>query len=293
MLRQRAILAALVGSLLPFSSLGLSDYIPVDINEESICSPVQITVVQDGFSASATAMATPQSVTDFYAYDKGPSRSFGGGTSLPLAATRSVIAIHQDTLTCERSLVIVHSKPGEGELYSSAMMYISGDLYKPLVRDDPSYTAFVLNDDQYDSLYNRRTGMTLIQWFWPRAETDGMAHPLPSPDWTGCIQVDANFTSSNTLNFGFMPYAEIDEWTFASNDGELIELMPDKSLFICIGGETTSQAGDPFPTTKEACSDNAYPCEYCDADRNVCHWHWWCNIARVLNCNFGANIPQP
>jgi hypothetical protein len=287
-LRDSNLIAALVGSLLHFSSLGLSDYHPANINEASICSPVQITVVQDGFSASATAIATPQSVTDFYAYDKGPSRSFGGGSSLPLAATRSVIAIHQDTLTCEISLVIVHSKLGEGKHLSNAEMYISGDLYKPLVRDDPSFTKFVLHDDSYDSLYDRVTGMTLVEWRWPRAETDGLANPLPSPDWKGCIQVEARFANIKTL--GITTYATMDEWKFASSGGETIDLTLDRSLFICIGGGTPSQPGEKDVN----CNDYTYPvCGYCDADRNACYWHLWCNIFRVLNCNFGANIPQP
>jgi hypothetical protein len=277
-----------------------------DNNNSGNCAAPNIVLVQESLSASASAIRTDQTISDFYAYDTVAGRSFGGGSALPLSATRSVVAIHQDTYTCELSLVLVHSKPRQGPFYSYAEMYISGDLYKPLIRDDPSFTVFMINDDQYDSLYLRRRGFTLLQWYWPQAETDGMAQPLPSPDWTGCIQLDPRFTnpSMNGQLLG-ISYAKINEWTFASGDGDEIDLTLDQSLFVCIGDSISPDQGvdqdgifayDPFPTkeTDSNCDQINYPtCGYCDGDRNPCNWHWWCNAIRLLNCNVGTNIPQP
>ena len=251
------------------------------------CSTVEITLFQGEPKQArelgrARPVATKQTVEEFYAYD---GSSFRG--NLPLGGSTSLILLHQDLDTCELSLVIVHSQPNAGNFLGVARtdMYITGDLWNPVVADDASglLGGPPWEIDKYDELYLRRRGMTLIQWKFTVADTDGLAQPLPSPDWNGCIEVAANF------------YEVIDEWIFVSSDGSAngnVDLEIDEPLFVCVGDDMDMdnldlkdepEDSDPFPRDEE----NGY-CE-----RDVCNIHIWCSIARFLNCNWGFNITQP
>ena len=105
------------------------------------CESVPIRIFQGGAHlGTGNPVATAQNVQDFYGYD---GNSFTG--PLPVAGQRSLVTIHQDSTTCELSLVIVHSKPHEGPFYSGLEMYVNGDLHDPLVKDDAMFTEIVLH----------------------------------------------------------------------------------------------------------------------------------------------------
>ena len=192
---------------------------------------------------SAGPIATGQTLQEFYNYRHGSY----GGTDLPLAGKTSLVAIHQNTNSCQLGFVLVHSKPYEGDAFGSAFMYVNGELWDPLVKDDPSFTDIVLHDDSYDPLYRRRLGYTLVQhsWFW--YDTDGLAQPIVE-NWTGCILVDPDF--SNTEN-GIVPGGGSgpsfngmqDTWKFVSHSGDTTDLTMDQGdeLAICFGGATPSK----------------------------------------------------
>lgn len=184
------------------------------------------------------------------------------------------------------SLVIVHSKPNEGDDRGFAYMYITGDLWQPLVADDPWTRNPFFYYDSYDSLYDREDDMTLLKWYWTKADTDGMANPLPSPYWQGCIEIDATFDDEK--------YPSIEKWKFVSTRGTTLGLKMDETLFVCVG-DFYGKRFSVKRAKREAVRSNPFPRDegkgYCE--RPVCHWHLWCNMARVLNCQFNAGIPQP
>ena len=273
---------------------------------DALACPTKVEIIQDGtVKKFVEPVRTNQSVVEFYNYhDQGePLRS--GTPNLPLAPRRSVVAIHQNAATCETSLVIIHSSPGEGPLISYAEMYVSGDLHNPLVQDDPPFTSFMLFDDQYDSLYWRIPNMTRLQWYWFSSETDGIAHPIVSPDYAGCLTIIPDFTNTAPDANGFFffdtfKFAKIEEWVFASEDGATTNLNPADPLFICFNGaeppsnsSRTYEGDQAFPDSSTNCDSNEPVCDYCER-LTICYWHWWCNFVRVINC--GQNwftIPQP
>ena len=228
------------------------------------CDDVKIDVVQDRRERGrATPVATRQSVSEFYNYG---SSNFNGPSSIPLAGKRSVVFLHQDKDTCELSLVLIHSKAGEGDFMGSVAMYITGELWNPVVKDDPEFTRFMLADDEYDQIYLRRNGFTRVQWYWSRTETDGLAQPLPD-GWRGCFEIDPDFENATqegqVVTFG----GSITEWAFVSSDSELIDLDLDEPLFICLGGDRknkdSSDDEGPFPPEYLECDDDPV-CGYCE-----------------------------
>lgn len=257
-------------------------------------------LVQGGVElGSVNPLTTAESVEEFYAYDLNNDQSYGGSTdALPLADGRSVITIHQNIKTCEMSLVVVNGAPRETQnrlVTTFSGMYISGDLWRPLVSDDPEFTTVFPFDDEYDSIYLRKRGKTLMWWFYPKGSTDGMAQPLPDPNFRGCIEVQPEFNSPHPF-FAFV-YEKIKEWQFVTRGGSTVDLNMTQPLFICMGGSTSpndAANAEPFPRVDNLgdCDDLEYPvCGYCE--RPVCHWHVFCNIYRFMNCVLGFDIPQP
>ena len=244
------------------SDKGGDIYLVQDFEEIGVVSPIR----------------TWETVEEFYNYK---AESFHGPSDIPLSGKRSVIFLHQNARNDDLSLVIIHSNRFGGNLMSSCAMYISGDLWNPVVKDDPEFTRFMLADDEYDQLYLRRKGMTRIQWYWSFAETDGMAHRLPDPDFRGCIEVDADFENL-TQEGQVVTFGGIEEWKFVTSDKKTIDLRLDEPLYICIGRDKPykdSEDGDnPFPPADLACLDEEPVCGYCERpgmyNTLVCKLYW-------------------
>ena len=256
------------------------------------CANVDIRLYQDSNQlATVLPVSTAQTVEEFYGYNGG---SFTGSTILPLAGDTSLITIHQDSNTCELSLVIVHSKPWEGPWFSAARMYINGELWNPRVRDDPTYTDKVFHDDNYDTLYQRKPGFNSVEWFWYYWETDGLAETFV-PDWSGCLIVEPIFDVVLTNPNVGISYPPLSNWKFVTSGGSTINLDRDAPLRICLpGGDPSNPGFDPFPrsNTEGTCAQlgsiETPICGRCERPA-ICAQHWFCNIARKLICNFGQN----
>ena len=135
---------------------------PSESNSHSRDERGDIYLIQDFEELGVVGpIRTRQTVEEFYNYK---AESFGGPSDIPLAGKRSVIFLHQNAKTDDLSLVIIHSNRFGGNVMASAAMYITGDLWNPVVKDDPEFTRFMLADDEYDQLYLRRPGKTRIQW---------------------------------------------------------------------------------------------------------------------------------
>lgn len=266
------------------------------------CNNVPVYLVQEGSKVqSGSVLSTPQTVEQFYGYNF-IRRTFSEHKLVKpfMGGKTTILTIHQDSNTCELSLVIVHSKAFAGDLVASISMYINGDLWDPLVKDDPEYTRILFGDDEYDSIFLRRSGKTRIRWFWGFDETDGMANPLPSPDWKGCIEIDTEFMPTTEDPFRDNPiYGHIENWRYVSggDDGEgsyAIDLEKGERqglVYLCVGdsgGQKAAEKSDPFPENCDESTIRQGLCGYCQ--RNLCHWHILCNMARFVNCLFGTEI---
>ena len=272
--------------------------------EQNIANPCvfhDIYLIQDeSLVATAKPIATRQSIEDFYNYNPA-TKSYDGSEALKQywGGKRTIAAIHQSKLTCELSLVLLNSRPWQGPINSGLKLWVTGDLWNPVVQDDPSFISFMLLDDKYDSIYLRKRNMTGFEWTWGIQDTDGMAHPIVNSSWTGCIQVLAEFGVPDTYFHWDTP----NEFKYVSggvgDDTSLIDLQiedQETNLFICVGVlpmnltytslRRFARASEPFP---EVCDEEIrYDiCGYCT--RPVCHWHWFCNVsvnvfAVVLHC---------
>jgi hypothetical protein len=159
-------------------------------------------------------------VTELYSYNSPIRFSYNGDIS-PLTSRESVIFIHENGLTCEKSLVIIHNKVG-GE-YKVAMT-ISGNLQFPVVRDD-------LSGDKY--VYYPTTQSTIITWDSPAGTTDGMAHVLATFPPGACISLSPNFFE----RAGLAQWAWLEPADGPQGDGSIIHhLMPsNQNIRICHG----------------------------------------------------------
>ena len=249
-------------------------------------------------------ISTSETLEDFYNYNS-QTNSFDGSDALKQhwAGQRSLVTIHQSKLTCEMSLVLLNSKPAEGDVMGHLKMWVTGDLHNPVVKDDPAFDKFMLFDEKYDSIYLRKRNMTGFEWTWDMTDSDGMAQPLPTTDWTGCIELIGSFGESEEY-FNLQPP---NEWMYVSggsSDGgttttTTVELSTEHPLFLCVGEmpegndwsddalKRYARSSNPFP--EECNEEERYGvCGYCT--RPVCHWHWICNIHRFMNCNFGTDF---
>lgn len=271
--------------------------------ENGNCKKVPVYLYQEGSKLqSGSVLRTPQTVEQFYGYNSF-RRSFSEHELVKpfMGGKTTVLTVHQDTNTCKLSLVIVHSKAFAGDIVASINMYLNGDLWNPLVKDDPEYVRFIFFDDEYDSIFFRRPEKTLIRWFWGFGETDGMANPLPSPDWEGCIEIDTEFVPAGDDPFRENPLVgSIDNWKYVSggddDEGSYaidLERGDQKGLvYLCVedfGGKKALEESEPFPEDCDRSTIRQGFCGYCE--RNLCHWHILCNITRFINCLFGTDIP--
>jgi hypothetical protein len=263
-----------------------------------VCPSVDLGLYQGDGSGNAISLGTvstvttAQTVVEFYDYR---GHSFHG--DLPVAGDTSVITIHQDSNTCQLSLVIVHSSSWQRGRFGSAAFYVNGDLWNPLVKDDPSYTGLGYHDDAYDDHIGRRPGFTSVQWHWRPFETDGLAMPFVD-NWVGCLLVDAIFNSKYDVPFGFVDNMTIEKWIYVSSGGVTTALstVEGRQLNICFPGATPGNPGkDPFPRTDVdgECAEIGLETEpYCGVcERTLCHWHIICNFRRFLICHLGFDIP--
>jgi hypothetical protein len=278
-------------SLLSFRTVVLSIILRLlcsSFGASASCPSVDIRVLQNvtGLLTTANPVASAQTVEEFYDYR---ARSFHG--DLPVAGDTSLITIHQDSTTCQLSLVIVHSAIFQGA-FGSASMFINGDLWNPLVKDDAEYVDLVFHDDLYDDHSGRKLGYTLTQWHWHSSDTDGLAMPFVE-GWEGCLIVEANF---RIISAGIPNGQTIKKWKYVSFGGVTTDLDLFQTLYICLpGGDEISPGKDPFPRTDVvgACAEIGSSTEpFCNVcTRYLCHWHILCNLRRVLICIFGWDIP--
>jgi hypothetical protein len=262
-----------------------------------VCPSVDLGLYQGDGSGSAISLGTvstvttAQTVVEFYDYRH---HSFHG--DLPVAGDTSLITIHQDSNTCQLSLVVVHSAPWQEGRFGIAAFYVNGDLWNPLVKDDPVYTALPFHDDAYDDHIYRRPGFTNVLWHWRPWETDGLAMPIVD-DWVGCLLVEAIFDPV-IEGFSFIDNSTIEKWKYVSAGGVTTALstVEGRRLYICFPGGTPANPGmDPFPRTDVdgACAEIGLETEpYCGVcERALCHWHIVCNFRRFLICHLGWDIP--
>ena len=266
------------------------------------CDTVDIRLYQDGDEiAQVEPIQTAESVQEFYAYD---GTSFQGNYRLPLSGLRSVVAVHQDTNTCQLSLVVVHSAEGQGHAYGAVKFYFNGDMHNPTVKDDPEFRSDPFTDDSWDDIFERREGWSKANWYFPWTDTDGMAQQIVSDfvEDDGCIQIDpvwdVGVFAGAPVTFG-----ALEEWVFVPDDDDTIDLDMDEVLSICFGDGRPRRPGrDPFYRERSdgACAKIGvtHPtCGMCATDefpqRPVCGHHYICTIQQDLNCLFDTGFVLP
>jgi hypothetical protein len=137
------------------------------------CDPVGIRIYQGDLTLplnNANPIITDQTVSEFYDYNP-KTRSYMG-KDLPVAGDTSLLTIHQDSRSCDLSMVMVHSARGERGLDRFGdgwvRFYVNGDMHQPVVQDDPLFTAYALHYDNYDSFLDRIEGFTSVSWVWDK-----------------------------------------------------------------------------------------------------------------------------
>jgi hypothetical protein len=164
------------------------------------------------------------------------------GTVVPAVSDRSFILVHQDSSTCEKSLVIVHDARVDGS-GGKARFFITGNMTDPTVDDN-------LNGIEYITVKDK----TKMRWIWDECCTDGVALPLDLED-ASCITVEPKFEG-------------ITEWKYVSEDdaGALVytTLDMDEDLVLCY-----AEAEDII--VPENCEDNFCPNWY----NLLCWFLWW------------------
>jgi hypothetical protein len=202
-----------------------------------------------------------ETVKEFYSYNNSIPFSYNGDISLQLR--ESVIFIHENELTCELSLVIIHNK-----VFSQydVEMNISGFLQFPVVQDDPPLVLQA--GDTY--VYNSSTRSTTITWDRPAGITDGMAHVLGNDFTQGvsCILLSPKFKPMSPWGgFAFWGWLEP---TGGTRDGSYTRtyMKTDNDIRIC----RVPDSPEPYE-----------PGEWC-AQVSCQWWNMLCWIMRFIGC---------
>jgi hypothetical protein len=145
---------------------------------------------QDGVIGVFKPVRTSETVQELYNYLTEDQSYHGASFASKVGC--SMIFIHEDPRSCDRSLVMVNDQRtygGGGE----ATMEISGDFSKPTVKDDDSSNSDV--DSTKDTyIYDSGAQTTAVSWSWDPGSTDGLGHSLGTHFYE-CITVSPNFIS--------------------------------------------------------------------------------------------------
>jgi hypothetical protein len=153
------------------------------------CSDLSINVTDaNGFVGTFNPITTAETIDNFY-------HSMNVKTQ---EAGRSIILVHENAQTCDRSVAILHHfTKTEGR---EVNMDISGDFSAPTVQDSRTNARYV---------YDNSTETTTVTWITDET-TAGFGHSL-GPEYYDCITISPDFiTGIDSLVFVWA------EW----NDGE-------------------------------------------------------------------------
>ena len=232
-------------SLVVFSTVVLCNVNAVAARQEQhSCALVSVEISQSNeTTVIGSPIATKQTIQEFYNFN---GVSFRG--HLPTGPNTSLIALHQDTGSCDTSIVVVHSQAGSGAALGWGRMQFEGvNLSSPTVKDDSE--TFLLSD-QYQ--YNGLTNTTTVTWNWGTCCSDGLAHVL-GKDWEGCLTVEATFASQS-----------IQKWLFVSGTAmNTTELRLGESLTLCANHATPKPSQEPstIPSLQHTDAPSASPSE--------------------------------
>jgi hypothetical protein len=123
-------------------------------------------------------VGTSQSIDQFYQYNAQNKFGYNGEAVTPLDADTSIIFVHQDSMECDLSLVIVHGakdlKEGQECTPGGALLKIAGNLENCVVQDGRNSPS-----DSFTYIPDKDETRCDWTWSWQskcRVRTDGLAH---------------------------------------------------------------------------------------------------------------------
>jgi hypothetical protein len=213
------------------------------------CTPFTIKVSQ-GRSVlvdAAIPITEARDVEAFYNLVGSSTEASYEGTVVLAESEKSLIMVHHDSDSCEKSLVIVHDK--RFDLTGGIVRFrITGNLTDPTVDDGLNVLS-----------YNSGTDKTSMRWNWDACCTDGVALPLDLENRIpACITVEPSM------------FDRIDDWEYVSEPsaGSLVytPLSMTEDLVLCY-----AEIEDPPITEPENCK-----ADFCSRWYNFFCWlMWW------------------